>query len=217
MLIDMHTHVLPWSEDSFLRPAELIEQAKRMGLDGVCITDHDWFWKAEEIAELSRENDFLILPGAEITTEEAHLLVFGLDKYIFGMHRARFVRSLVDEAGGIIIIAHPYRREFPMDDPDYSGFYRGLERACERPVFEMADAIEVLNGRGKEKENAFSLEVLKRLKLKGVGGSDCHEIPDIGTCATEFQREIRDIDDLITELKAGRFRAIDLRTGRYIP
>ena len=212
MLIDVHTHTLPWSEDSLLHPSELIEQSKRAGLDGICITDHDWFWKPGEIEDLERRHNFLVIPGSEISTEEAHLLIFGLEKYVFGMHRAQFVKSLVEEAGGIMIVAHPYRRE----DPDYSGFYRGLRRACERPIFEMADAIEVLNGRGSEKENAFSLEVLRRLNLKGTAGSDCHEVPDIGSCATEFERDIRNVRDLINEIKAGRFRALDLRTGCYI-
>jgi hypothetical protein len=29
--------------------------------------------------------------------------------------------------------------------------------------------------------------------------------------ATEFEREVRSMEELITELKAGRFRAVDLR------
>ena len=217
MLIDLHTHTIPGSEDSVMRPSELVKQAKKKGLDGICITDHDWFWKTEAIEELKWGYGFLVIPGTEISTEEAHLLVFGLERYVFGMHHARVVRELLDEVGGIMIVAHPYRREFPWEDPDYSGFYRGLKRACERPIYEMADAIEVLNGRGTEKENTFSLEVLERLNLKGVAGSDSHELSDVGTCATEFERDIRNVHDLINEIKEGRFRALNLRTGHYIP
>lgn len=216
MLIDMHVHTMPHSEDSLLHTDEAIEQAKRVGLNGICITDHDWFYNPHDFEEVSKKHNFLVIPGSEISTEEAHFLVFGLDRWVFGMHRAHFVKGLLDEAGGAMIVAHPYRREFPWDDPDNSGFLRGLERACERPIFDMANAIEVLNGRGNAKENAFSLEVLRRLHLRGIAGSDSHELKDVGSCATEFERDIGNLGDLIAEIRAGRFRALDLRTNRYI-
>ena len=211
MLIDLHTHTTPRSDDSFLKPDELIAHAKRVGLDAICLTEHDWFWDEEEIAELCRRHDFLVLPGVELTTEEAHLLVFGLKKYVFGMHRASFVKRLVDEVGGAIIVAHPYRRHFPIGaEPEDERYYPALTRTCESPVFEMADAIEVLNGRGSEKENAFSHQISSEMNFRGVGSSDAHEISDIGSGATFFQRKIRNLQQLIAELKAGRFRAQSL-------
>ena len=207
MLIDLHTHTTPRSDDSFLKPDELIVHAKRVGLDAVCLTEHDWFWDEEEIAKLCQRHNFLVLPGVELTTEEAHLLVFGLKKYVFGMHRASFVKRLVDEAGGAIIVAHPYRRHFPIGaEPEDERYYPALTRACENPVFEVADAIEVLNGRGSKKENAFSLKISKELNLRGVASSDAHEIQDIGSAATFFERKIGNLQELIAELKAGRFR-----------
>ena len=187
-------------------PDELITNAKRAGLDAICLTEHDWFWDDEDIAELSHKHNFLILPGVEITTEEAHLLVFGLKKYIFGMHRASFVRRLVDEAGGVIIVAHPYRRHFPLgEDPEGERYFPALTRACESPLFEIVDAIEVFNGRGSEKENAFSKEIADRLTTRGIAASDAHEVKDIGRCATFFERRVKNIQELTTELKAGKF------------
>ena len=152
MLIDLHTHTTPRSDDSFLKPDELIVHAKRVGLDAVCLTEHDWFWDEEEIADLCQRHNFLVLPGVELTTEEAHLLVFGLKKYVFGMHHASFVKRVVDEAGGAIIVAHPYRRHFPIGaEPEDERYYPALTRACENPVFEVSDAIEVLNGRARRR------------------------------------------------------------------
>ena len=207
MLIDLHTHTSPRSDDSFLKPEELIAHAKRVGLDAICLTEHDWFWDDEEIAKLCQRHNFPVLPGVELTTEEAHLLVFGLKKYVFGMHRASFVRRVVDEAGGAIIVAHPYRRHFPIGaEPEDERYYPALSRACDSPVFEMADAIEVLNGRGSEEENTFSLKISKELNLRGMGSSDAHEVSDIGSGATFFQRRISNLQELIAELKAGRFR-----------
>ncbi len=211
MLIDLHTHTAPKSEDSYLTPDELVIHAKRAGLDAICLTEHDWFWDEKEIAKLRRKHNFLVIPGVELTTEEAHLLVFGLKKYVFGMHRASLVKRLVDEVGGAIVVAHPYRRHFPIGaQPEDERYYPALTRACESPIFDIADAIEVLNGRGTEKENAFSRGICQKLNLRGVACSDAHRIEDIGCCATLFERKITGLDDLIAELKAGRFRAQNL-------
>ena len=211
MLIDLHTHTTPKSDDSYLKPDELIINAKRAGLDAICLTEHDWFWDDEDIAKLSQKHNFLIIPGVEITTEEAHLLVFGLKKYIFGMHRASFVRRLVDEAGGAIVVAHPYRRHFPIGaEPEDERYYPALTRACESPLFELADAIEVFNGRGLERENAFSQEMGRKLNMRGIAASDAHEVSDIGRCATFFETRITNLQELIVELKEGRFRVANL-------
>jgi len=207
MIIDLHTHTWPYSDDSDLKPNELIEQAKRSGLDGICFTEHDWHWKEEDIAQLSREHDFPVFQGMEISSEQGHLLVFGLTEYKFGMHHAQFIRQLVDDVGGVIIMAHPFRSRVRYNpNPDQL-----LDGVCRSQIFEVVDAIEVLNGRSKDRENRFAQDIYGRLNLKGVGGSDAHAPVDIPTFATEFERTIGSIEDLITELKAGRFRPIDLR------
>ena len=173
MIIDIHTHTYPTSDDSSLSPEQLIEEARRIGLDGLCITDHDRFWSPQEVNDLSKAHDFLVLPGCEVTTEEGHMLVYGLSEYVFGMHRAAFVRRLVDEAGGVIVVAHPYRRTYREQADTGRGAYdEMLDRACHNTVFPLADAVEVLNGRGSEQENAFSHEIAKRFEMRGTGASD---------------------------------------------
>ena len=217
MLIDLHAHTAPKSDDSFLEPDELIIQAKRAGLDAICFTEHDWFWDAAEIRKLCQKHDFLVLPGVEVSTEEAHLLAFGLEKFVFGMHRASFVRDLVDRVGGAVVVAHPYRRHFPIGaEPEDERYYPALTRACESPVFKLAEAVEVLNGRGSLKENAFSKEISGKLNLREVAASDSHDIEDIGSCATYFERKVRNLQELCAELKAGRFRPVNLTESRRI-
>jgi histidinol phosphatase-like PHP family hydrolase len=39
-LIDLHTHSLAGSSDSVIPPDDLVARARRVGLDGVCITEH---------------------------------------------------------------------------------------------------------------------------------------------------------------------------------
>jgi predicted metal-dependent phosphoesterase TrpH len=209
MLIDLHAHSRPRSDDSDIRPTELVQRAKQAGLDGICLTEHDYFWDKDDLAVLSRENDFLVLSGAEMNTEEGHILTFGIDEYIFGMHRTEFLRRIVDEAGGVMILAHPYRRNYYHD----RDLQATAEQYSRRPFFRLLDAIEVSNGRAKEIENEFSRELCRRLDLNGVGGSDAHATSDIPSSATLFERRIHNLEELITELKAGRFRPVDLRQG----
>ncbi len=209
MIIDLHTHTKPLSDDSYLELPELIQRAKQAGLDAICLTEHDWFRDKDALARLSQEHDFLILPGVEMNTEEGHLLVFGLEEYSFGMHRTEYLKRFVDDVGGVMILAHPYRRNFYNDND----LLTAVERYCQKPIFRFIDTIEVLNGRATERQNKFSQELCRRLNLKGIGGSDAHHISDIPTCATFFEREISNVEELITELKAGRFRAVDLRQG----
>ena len=207
MIIDIHTHTWPYSDDSDLRPHDLIEQAKQTELDGICFTEHDWHWSEEDIAQLGREHDFPVFQGMEISSEEGHLLVFGLGEYKFGMHHAEYIKKLVDQVGGVIILAHPYRARVRYNSkPDEL-----LDAVCDNHIFEMVDAIEVLNGRSKSKENKFASDLCDRLGLRAAGGSDAHSPEDIASCATEFERKISSLEELLTELKAGRFRAVDLR------
>ncbi len=209
MLIDLHTHTLPWSDDSNLEILELIPLAKQAGLDAICLTEHDWFRDKDTLTRLSQEHDFLILPGVEINTEDGHFLVFGVDKYSFGMHHTEYLKRVVDEVGGAMVLVHPYRRQL-RDENDLED---AVEQYRQNPFFHFVDIIEVLNGRATERENQFSQELCRRLGLKDAGGSDAHSISDMPSCATLFEREISNVEELISELKAGRFRAVDLHQG----
>ena len=206
MIIDLHTHTLPWSDDSNLEIPELIHMAKQAGLDAICLTEHDWFYDKNASARLSQEHDFLILPGVEVNTDDGHFLVFGVEKYSFGMQRTEYLKRVVDEAGGVMILAHSYRRNFHTDD----NIQASVEQYCQTPIFRFVNIIETLNGRASERQNKFSQELCHRLNLKGVGGSDAHSISDIPSCATLFERKISNVEELIAELKAGRFKAVDL-------
>lgn len=203
MLIDLHAHTYPRSDDSFMGVDDLIVRAKSLGLDGVCLTEHDAFWSAGEIEELRRRHNFLVLPGCEINTDAGHIVAFGLEEYVFGLHKPEFLRQAVDCRQGVIIAAHPYRRRFlegPGCQPDARA--EMLERAAGDAFFNVCDAIEGVNGRGSPQENRFSQDLGARLGIKSTGGSDAHRLEQLGAAATRFQRAIGGLDDLIQELRA---------------
>ncbi len=206
MLIDLHTHTEPLSHDSLLSPDKLIELAKAAGLDGVCLTEHDFFWEPDKARELRRKHGFLVLPGIEVNTEDGHVVVFGLEKYVYGMHRMHELAALVQQTGGVMIAAHPYRRQLPFELRHEGDWSAALERAAANPAYPLVTAMEAHNGRGTARENAFARELAERLGLPQAAGSDAHTSADVGRCATEFQRDISGLDDLIEELNAGRFR-----------
>jgi hypothetical protein len=211
LLIDLHTHTEPLSHDSLLTPDQLIDLAKASGLDGVCLTEHDFFWEPDKARELGRRHDFLVIPGIEVNTEDGHVVVFGLEKYVYGMHRMHELAALVEQAGGVTIAAHPYRRQLPFELRHEGDWSAALERAAANPAYPLVAAVESHNGRGTARENAFARELAERLRLPQTAGSDAHTSADVGTCATEFEREISGLDDLIEELKASRFRPTILR------
>ena len=212
MLIDLHTHSYPRSDDSFMSVDQLIEGSKSQGLDGICLTDHDNFWTKEQIQDLSSKHNFLVIPGCEINTEAGHVLVFGLTQYEFGMHKSEFLQASVERAGGVLIAAHPYRRRFLEEPAERTGIRdEMLERASGDEFFQMCQGIEALNGRGSEVQNQFSLDLGRRLSVNMTAGSDAHKVDQIGTVATEFQRPVACLEDLIKELREGRYSPVDLR------
>ena len=213
MLIDLHTHTHPLSHDSLLSPDELIEAAKSAGLDAVCLTEHDFFWDHVEAAALAKRHHFLVIPGIEVNTEDGHIVVFGLDRFVYGMHRLHELARMAEAAGAVMIAAHPYRRQLPFELRHDGNWTHALERAIANPACAHVTAVETNNGRGSDRENAFAVKVADRLNLPTTAASDAHERKDVGRCATDFEGHIANLDDLITELKAGRYKPAILGPG----
>jgi predicted metal-dependent phosphoesterase TrpH len=213
VLIDLHNHTRPLSHDSLITADDLIAAAKERGLDAVCLTEHDFFWDEDEARNLSKRHDFPAIPGVELNTEDGHFVAFGLDKWVYGMHRTDELAALVEKAAGTLIAAHPYRRQLPFELKTEGDWSDAMERAIANPAYAHVSAMETFNGRGSERENAFATELCERLELRKVAASDSHELTDIGTCATEFSCQISTVEDLIAELVAGRFEPVVMHSG----
>jgi len=208
VLIDLHTHTKRHSWDSSLDPHQLIALAKAAGLDGICLTEHDYFWDPGEVQALAAEHQFLVLPAVEVNTEAGHVLCFGLERYVYGMHRWEELAGHVAQASGVMVAAHPYRRQVAWNQQTEDAYEQALPTAIKHPFYRTCVALEAMNGRGSTLENWFSQQLASHLALPATGGSDAHDPQDVGRSATRFERPIRSLGDLIGELKAGRYRPV---------
>lgn len=210
MIIDLHVHTSPASPCSSASVGELIEEAKRIGLDGICLTDHNYVWAAAEVERLREKHDFIILRGNEITTDQGDVLVFGLEKQIKGIIELTELRKEVLETEGFMILAHPFRGFLTFGIGQLG---LTVEKAMERPLFEFVDAVEIMNSKVTEKENRFAAEVAEGLNLQVTGGSDAHAVSGVGIYATRFSDRIDTEMDLIKALKKGNYVPVAFREG----
>jgi predicted metal-dependent phosphoesterase TrpH len=202
MLIDLHNHTGWGSGDSHLDPSKLVEHAKRCGLDAIALTEHNQVWDPMKVRALRERHDFLVLAGCEVNTDEGHMLVFGLPgpRRWSRLPTLRELRQQVDEYGGVIIAAHPFRGR-------HAG--NGSVDWVARSLRGLVDAIEAYNGLGGAGERHAGAETARLLSLPTTGGSDTHRIMDVASTFTRLQARIESESDLIEVLKAGLCRGTD--------
>ena len=75
---DLHIHTK--YSDGIPSPAEVVERAVEIGLDGVAITDHDTVDGLKEGKEAADKHGIEFVPGVEITTRFGDVLVLGVEK-----------------------------------------------------------------------------------------------------------------------------------------
>ena len=92
-------------------PDQLIKRAKEIGLDGVCITEHNQLWGQETIERLRHKHDFLVIGGVEVSTDCGDVLVFGLHRSVRDVFYLQDLKKMVTDANAVMILAHPFRYE----------------------------------------------------------------------------------------------------------
>ena len=80
-LIDLHVHSN--ASDGSLTPTEVADEAIRMGLKAIALTDHDTTDGVQEILEYTQDRDLEVVPGIELScyykNSEIHILGFYVD------------------------------------------------------------------------------------------------------------------------------------------
>ena len=225
-LFDLHIHTTRGSADSSLLPEDLILEAERLGLRGLCITEHSGPWDRHEFEEFAGRHSVVLVRAMEVDTDMGHMLAFGLDRYQPGFHHAEELCRTARSVGGFVVSAHPFRGVLGKHMRERPYLYRSLpdpipdtpESALDHPVFRLADAIEVANGGTADEENEFAMKVAGLLGLAVTGGSDAHSVHGLGKFVTAFRDEIFSEAEFLRALHEGTFfPAVGLRQGRLRP
>ena len=195
MLIDIHMHESRYSSDSYVSLEEIVAKAKSIGLDGICITDHESNQIKAEAAKLSVQEDFPIIVGAEVLTQAGDILVFGLNDLPKEKIPAQDLIDSVNKAGGVAIAAHPFRD---------NGRGTGEEI---RNLTGLA-GIETFNGSTKPDHNFQAYSLALELELPCLGGSDTHVIERVGKFVTSFPDWVSTTKDLIKAVKNGKVKPV---------
>lgn len=202
MLIDTHLHESKYSLDSHISLIEIVNKAKELGLDGICITDHESNDIMEEAHFLARETNFVILVGAEILTHEGDMTVFGLDELPKDKLHAHELIEVVNKKGGVAVCSHPYRQN-----------NRGMGDHIKN--LELLWGIEAFNGSTPTHHNYQAYNLSRELGIPALGGSDAHNWQQVGKFVTVFPDGIRTEKDLIEAIKSHDIYPAYYENGRY--
>ncbi|MBU0491135.1 MAG: PHP domain-containing protein [Chloroflexi bacterium] len=211
MLIDMHTHTRVSSPCSGLDPEELVDIARRRGLDAVCITEHGRIHGANVAQELGARLGFPVFRGIESRTALGDMLVYGYYDDIPDRLPLEDLCQMIHAAGGVVLIAHPYRGVRWIS-------FGGLHQPSLQPQGNTwgVDGIEVINGQLDDAANQQARVLATCWRVPGIGGSDAHSAYMVGTAATRFEQPIRTDEELVTALKQGRYEALRLHGTSWL-
>ncbi len=213
--VEMHSHT-PRS-DGLIEPERIQSWTQALYKKGyfryehidiplvVMITDHDYIYDASQLKTMSQDTDLTFLSGTEVSTEHGHVLYYGSHPEVvltYELDRPQltvkpesyeFFDMVRDLDGGVAFPSHPYREtsilhELPGDE-----------------VATRLDVLEVLNGKTPADQNLKALEYARQHGIRGVGGSDAHQMSRLYSYVTLFDGPIHTVDDLLVALREGDF------------
>lgn len=191
-VIDMHLHTQDFSPDSVLRPKQILN-ALSPKITGIVITDHNVF-NSNSYDILIHKYDIEIFKGAEVSSMEGDILVYGTTNIpASGLSAAKTI-DLIHQTGGIAIAAHPFRI-LGLEDHIYDLDLDGIE----------------INGSATKSENDLAQKAATMMNLPTIGGSDAHRIEQLNTYCTLFQKPVKSIQNIVTEIQRGNCKAVRIQ------
>ena len=196
MKIDLHVHTSERSPCATVSEHNQILAAIQAGLEGIAITDHDRLVPQARLRELnSHFAPFKIFTGIEVQSEDHHWLVIGIhDQALERMGWAYpDLHRFVQERGGVIILAHPFRYK-PEIKVDIEHF--------------PPDGIEV-KSTNTPTQHASDIETLAaRLGITLFCNSDAHHPGAIGRFCTLLPQPAHDDGELVGTLRGLKSRRL---------
>ena len=186
--IDFHVHT-SYSPDAFNDPFKIVKHAKRKGLDGIAITDHN---NLKAINIIPKEKDFLLISGCEFKTIEGDLIgifISNLPKKTTMIETIEWIH----EENGLSILPHPFgfREQKWTKEEDFD------------EVIKKVDGIEAFNSRNLSiKDNDKASKLAKTSKKTIISSSDAHFQFEIGNAFTFFEN-CEDYEQLYKNFRKG--------------
>jgi predicted metal-dependent phosphoesterase TrpH len=195
--LDLHTHSF-FSGDGVSSPEELITAARAKNLHGFAITDHNTCEAVTYLLDkgLMRKDgkpvdNFLIIPGVEITTAEGHLLCIGAtleNPMKLKGKPAHDVCELIHAAGALAVPPHPYDL-----------FRAGIRFSVLETL--PIDAIEVFNAATTlRRYNRYAFKYAQERGLPMTAASDAHHAAAVGTAYTIVNTDEFSVKGILTQL-----------------
>ncbi len=193
----MHVHTTRYSSQcSVINPYTLLNTANIAGLDGVVISEHQCRWGDNEINAITKNNNIIVLPGREISISNTHILIYGDIGLIPNLLSPIDFAKEVDNLGGAVILAHPFRFGITIDF--------SIKKVAK--LWESFHGIEALTGSHKNSYiNKIAMDVANNLNIPIIGGSDAHIPSEVGLFYTYFNKHIKNEHDLVYALRNGNF------------
>lgn len=167
MKYDLHIHSC-YSPDSYSKPKNIIEAAKKKGLTGIAVTDHYTIKGGLEAYKANQDPNFQVIVGMEAKTDCGDIIGLFLTKEIVS-DKALEVIDEIHSQGGIVVLPHPLRSHKLTEE-----------------ILQKVDAIEVFNSVNKPEQNEKAIELAKKYNKPMLAGSDAHLISEVGRCYNIF-------------------------------
>jgi predicted metal-dependent phosphoesterase TrpH len=179
-LYDLHLHSAA-SKDCRTPYRALATMAKRRGLHGLALTDHDTMDGIERVREAWPHEELHLIAGCERTLFDGTHIIGLFLTHNLTAETARDVVAEIHGQGGLVYLPHPFRA--------YSGLLgTGSEHSeSDREwAIEQSDIVEVFNRKCTAEENRLAIELLDRYPKAFAAASDAHYAHEIGWACTEF-------------------------------
>lgn len=175
----------------------MVRAAVDQGLDGLVICDHDRLVPPAELAYLNAKyNPFRVFGGIEVTTRGEHVLVLGVRDDALENEWWAYpdLHAFVQERGGFLALAHPFRFNAGRLEVDVELF--------------SPDALEVYSLNTPRRAENRIQELAARLGVPLLSNSDAHHASEVGAYYNELNREPEDVEALVEILKQGAFEPV---------
>ena len=176
---DLHIHSI-YSHDATTTVRAILKQAADVGLNVIAITDHDEIRGTFEAQKLAPEFGIDIVPGAEVTTRDGHLVALYISKLPpAGMTIIDTLLHIGDQ-GGIAIAPHPFNNL-----PNSLSMEAVLSAMANPRTKQVLKGIETHN-MGTQNFDKIARKLAVYLPLAKIASSDAHIYWAVGAGRTEF-------------------------------